>query len=278
MSPRSEIEAMFGLADRVAVVTGASGALGGAIARALGLAGAKVVLVARQAEGLRRVHETLGGEGIDALPVIADVLSSSQLDAAREAVLERWGRVDALVCAAGGNVPGATVAADGAFGDIPEEAFRSALDVNLLGTWLPCQVFADALVADGREGAIVTISSMAARRALTRVPAYGAAKAAVESVTRSLAIELAQRHGDRLRVNALAPGFFLGAQNRSLLVDDAGRPTARGEAILAHTPAGRFGEPGDIAGAAVWLCSPASRFVTGTVIAVDGGFGAFSGV
>jgi NAD(P)-dependent dehydrogenase (short-subunit alcohol dehydrogenase family) len=278
MSPRSELEEMFGLTDRVAVVTGASGALGSAIARALGLAGAKVALVARHAEGLSRVHDALSREGIDALNVTADVLSSAQLDAAREVVLERWGRVDALVCAAGGNVPAATVPVDGAFSDIPEEAFRAALDVNLLGTWLPCQAFADALVAGGREGAIVTISSMAARLALTRVPAYGAAKAAVESVTRSLAIELAQRHGDRLRVNALAPGFFLGAQNRALLVDDAGRPTARGEAILAHTPAGRFGEPGDIGGAAVWLCSPASRFVTGTVIAVDGGFSAFSGV
>ena len=278
MSPRSELETMFGLAGRVAVVTGASGALGSAIARALGLAGAKVALVARQTEGLSRVHDALSREGIDALHATADVLSSAELDAARELVLERWGRVDALVCAAGGNVPAATVPVDGAFRDIPEEAFRSALDVNLLGTWLPCQAFADTLVAGGGEGAIVMISSMAARRALTRVPAYGAAKAAVESLTRSLAIELAQCHDDRLRVNALAPGFFLGAQNRALLVDDAGRPTARGEAILAHTPAGRFGEPGDIGGAAVWLCSPASRFVTGTVIAVDGGFGAFSGV
>jgi NAD(P)-dependent dehydrogenase (short-subunit alcohol dehydrogenase family) len=274
----NEIEAMFGLEGRVAVVTGASGALGSAIARALGLAGAKVALVARKEEALRRVHDALSSEGIEAVTLTADVLSSADLDAAREAVLERWGRIDALVCAAGGNVPEAIVAVDGGFTDVPEAAFRAALDLNLLGTWLPCQAFAGALVADGGEGAIVTISSMAAQRALTRVPAYGAAKAAVESVTRSLAIELAQRHGDRLRVNALAPGFFIGEQNRALLLDDAGQPTARGEKILAHTPAGRFGEPGDLGGAAVWLCSPASRFVTGTVIAVDGGFGAFSGV
>ncbi len=278
MSPRPELEAMFGLADRVAVVTGASGALGSAIARALGLAGAKVALLARQAEGLRRVHDALGAEGIDAFPVPADVLSSAELNAARDMVLEHWGHVDALVCAAGGQVPAAVVAIDGAFTDIPEEAFRAALDLNLLGAWLPCQTFADELAAGGGEGAIVTISSIAGRRALTRVPAYAAAKGAIESLTRSLAIELAQRYGDRLRVNAIAPGFFLGAQNRALLLDDDEQPTARGEAILAHTPAGRFGEPGDIGGAAVWLCSPASRFVTGTVIAVDGGFGAFSGV
>jgi NAD(P)-dependent dehydrogenase (short-subunit alcohol dehydrogenase family) len=267
----------FDLTDRVAVVTGASGALGSAIARALGLAGAKVALVARSPEGLKRAHEALSGEGIDALPVTADVLSSAELGAARDTVLERWGRVDALVCAAGGQVPGAIVAPDEAFTDLPEEAFRAALDLNLLGTWLPCQAFAEALAASG-DGAIVTISSMAADRALTRVPAYGAAKAAIDSVTRSLAVELAQRHGDRLRVNAIAPGFFIGAQNRALLLDEAGNPTARGRAILANTPAGRFGEPGDLGGAAVWLCAPASRFVTGTVIPVDGGFSAFSGV
>lgn len=273
----SELEEMFGLAGRVVVVTGASGALGSAIARALGLAGAKVALLARQPERLRRVHEALVAEGIDAFPVPADVLSSAELNAARDLVLEHWGRVDALVCAAGGQVPAAVVAIDGAFTDIPEEAFRAALDLNLLGAWLPCQVFADALAASG-DGAIVMISSMAAGRTLTRVPAYGAAKAGIDSITRSLAVELAQRHGDRLRVNALAPGFFIGAQNRALLLDDDEQPTARGQAILAHTPAGRFGEPADLGGAAVWLCSPASRFVTGTVIPVDGGFSAFSGV
>jgi NAD(P)-dependent dehydrogenase (short-subunit alcohol dehydrogenase family) len=267
----------FGLDGRVAVVTGASGALGSAIARALGRAGAQVALLARDSAKLQRLHEALAAEGVETLPVTADVLSSAELEAARAAVLERWGRVDALVCAAGGQVPAAIVAQDGAFTDIPEEAFRAALDLNLLGTWLPCQVFADALGASG-DGAIVTISSMAADRALTRVPAYGAAKAAIDSLTRSLAVELAQRHGDGLRVNAIAPGFFVGAQNRALLLDEAGNPTERGRAILANTPAGRFGEPDDLGGAAVWLCSPASRFVTGIVVPVDGGFSAFSGV
>jgi len=265
----------FSLDGRVAVVTGASGALGSAIARALGGAGARLALLARRTDALYRVAGELAG--IETLPLAADVLSAEALGTAREAILARFGRVDALVCAAGGNVPGATVAADGSFGDVEEDAFRAALDLNLLGTWLPCQVFAEALAA-GDGGAIVTISSTAAQRALTRVPVYGAAKAGIESLTRSLAVELARRHGDRLRVNALAPGFFVGDQNRALLLRDDGSPTERGETILAHTPAGRFGEPDDLAGAAVWLCSPASRFVTGTVIPVDGGFGAFSGV
>jgi NAD(P)-dependent dehydrogenase (short-subunit alcohol dehydrogenase family) len=271
------MSADFRLDGRVAVVTGASGALGSAIARALGQAGAQVALLARRRDALDRLHEALTGEGIDALPVVADVLSAGKLATARDAILERFGRVDALVCAAGGQVPGAIVAPEGGFADVPEEAFRAALDLNLLGTWLPCQAFAGALAASG-DGAIVTISSMAAHRALTRVPAYGAAKAAIDSVTRSLAVELAHKHGDRLRVNAIAPGFFIGDQNRALLLDETGSPTARGQAILANTPAGRFGEPDDLAGAVVWLCSPASRFVTGTVIAVDGGFEAFGGV
>jgi NAD(P)-dependent dehydrogenase (short-subunit alcohol dehydrogenase family) len=267
----------FDLSGRVAVVTGASGALGSAMARALGQAGAQVALVARRREALDRLHKTLTGEGIDAFPVVADVLSADALATARAAILERFGRVDALVCAAGGQVPGAVVAPDGAFTDVTEDAFRAAVDLNLLGTWLPCQAFVEPLAASG-DGAIVTMSSMAARQALTRVGAYGAAKAAIDSLTRSLAVELARRHGDRLRVNAIAPGFFIGDQNRALLLDEAGNPTARGEAILANTPAGRFGTPDDLAGAVVWLCSPASRFVTGTVIAVDGGFEAFSGV
>jgi NAD(P)-dependent dehydrogenase (short-subunit alcohol dehydrogenase family) len=273
----SAIAELFSLEGRVAVVTGASGALGSAIARALGQAGARVALVARKEESLRRLHDAFAGEGIESVALTADVVSSAEVEATRDAVLERWGRVDALVCAAGGQVPEAIVAVDGAFTDIPEAAFRAAVDLNLLGTWLPCQLYAEALAASG-DGAIVTISSMAAARALRRVPAYGAAKAAIDSVTRSLAVELAERHGDRLRVNAIAPGFFIGAHNRALLVDEDGKPTARGEAIIAHTPAGRFGEPADLGGAAVWLCSPASRFVTGAVIAVDGGFGAFSGV
>jgi NAD(P)-dependent dehydrogenase (short-subunit alcohol dehydrogenase family) len=267
----------FRLDGRVAVVTGASGALGSAMARALGQAGAKVALLARRPDALARTEEALRAEGIEAASVPVDVLSSDALAHAREAVLERFGRVDALVNAAGGQVPGAIVAPDGSFTDVPEDAFRAALDLNLLGTWLPCQAFAEALVVED-DGAIVTISSMAAHRALTRVAAYGAAKAAIDSLTRSLAVELAHRHGDRLRVNAIAPGFFIGDQNRALLLDGEGNPTARGQAILANTPAGRFGEPEDLAGAVVWLCSPASRFVTGTVVVVDGGFEAFSGV
>ena len=156
-------------------------------------------------------------------------------------------------------------------------ALREVLDLNLLGTLLPCQVFGAAMARRG-EGAILNISSMAARRALTRVVAYGAAKAAVDSLTRWLAVELARRHGAGLRVNAIAPGFFLGDQNRALLLQPDGAPTARGHAILAHTPAGRFGEPDDLVATAVWLSGPGAAFVTGVVVPVDGGFDAFSGV
>jgi NAD(P)-dependent dehydrogenase (short-subunit alcohol dehydrogenase family) len=153
------------------------------------------------------------------------------------------------------------------------------LDLNLLGTWLPIQTFGAAMAgAQPPAGAIVNISSMAATRALTRVGPYGAAKAAVESLTRRLAVELGRRHGSSVRVNAVSPGFFVGDQNRGLLLDDDGRPTERGRTILAHTPAGRFGVPDDLAGTVVWLCSPAARFVTGTVVPVDGGFSAYSGV
>jgi len=174
-------------------------------------------------------------------------------------------------------MPSATVPPNGSFFNVPEAALNDVLALNLTGTLLPIQVFG-ATMADRRVGCIVNISSMAAQRALTRVVAYGAAKAAIDNVTRWLAVELAQKYGEGLRVNAIAPGFFIGEQNRGLLVNPDGSLTVRGQTILDHTPAGRFGEPADLIGALLWLCSPAARFVTGTVIPIDGGFSAFSGV
>ena len=269
----------FTLQGRVAVVTGASGALGSALAHALGTAGAAVALVARRADRLERHAGSLRADGIDAVALPADVLAAEQLRAVRDRAVARWGRVDVLVNAAGGNVAAATLDSDRDVADLPEDAFRQVVDLNLLGTWLPCQAFAGALAAgEPAGGAILNISSMAADRALTRVGGYAAAKAGVESLTRWLAVELARRHGSGLRVNALAPGFFLGDQNRDLLLDADGAPTERGRAILAHTPAGRLGEPADLAGPAIWLCSPAARFVTGAIIPVDGGFSAFGGI
>ena len=254
------LQEWFGLDDRVAVVTGGTGALGSAMAAGLAAAGARVAILSR--------HPDDAG---DHLALAADVLRRDEVEAARDRVLAEWGRVDILVNAAGGNIPGATLDPGASVFDLPEDAFRDVVDLNLVGTLLPTQVFGAAM--DG-EGAIVNVSSMASARAITRVIGYGAAKAAVENVTRWLAVELAPG----IRVNAIAPGFFIGEQNRALLLEPDGTLTARGRAIIERTPAGRFGEADELVGTLVWLCSPAARFVTGTVVAVDGGFGAFSGV
>lgn len=270
------------LEGQVAVVTGGSGVLGSGLASALAAAGAAVAVLARDPDRLEATVEALRAAGGEALALRADVLDRPALEGARARLLERYGRLDVLVSAAGGNVPEAIVAEDASFFDLPEDALRRVLDLNVLGTILPCQVLGQAMVPgdedDTSSRSIVTLSSMAAQRALSRVGAYGAAKAAVESFTRWLAADCARRYGDRLRVNAIAPGFFVGEQNRRLLLDDAGQPTARGRAIIGHTPAGRFGVPDDLVSTLLWLCSPASRFVTGVVVPVDGGFSASSGV
>ena len=227
-----------------------------------------------QADLILSAIEAAGGIG---LAISADVTKTETLVAARDQLLSAWGQLDILVNAAGGNVPGAVVGPTGKFFDVPEAAFGDVISLNLSGTVLPSQVFG-AVMADNRSGSIINISSMAAQRALTRVVAYGAAKSAVDNFTRWLAVELAQKYGAGLRVNAIAPGFFIGEQNRSLLLNSDGSLTTRGQSIINHTPAAQFGQPDDLLGALIWLCSPAARFVTGTVIAIDGGFSAFSGV
>ncbi len=262
MGGDQDLARWFGLDGRVAIVTGGTGALGSAMADGLAAAGARVAVLARRAPEL-----DAGGR----LALAADVLRRDELEAARERVLERWGRVDVLVNAAGGNAPGATLEPGASVFDLPEDAFREVVDLNLLGTLLPAQVFGAAM-ADG--GAIVNVSSMAAARAITRVVGYSAAKAAVENLTRWLAVELAPA----IRVNAIAPGFFVGEQNRRLLLDEGGELTERGRRIVERTPAGRFGEPQELVATVVWLCGDGSRFVTGAVVPVDGGFGASAGV
>ena len=262
---------VFSLDGRVALVTGGTGAIGSALARGLADAGARVVALARRVDGL----PTLDAETAGPYGVAADVLDLASLEAARDAVVERVGTVDVLVNAAGGNVAAAVVAEDMSPFDVPPEALRDVVDLNLLGTVLPTQVFGAVMPPAG--GSIVNMSSMAAARALTRVGGYGAAKSAIESYTRWLAVELARR-GSRIRVNAIAPGFVVGAQNRALLVKDDGTPTERGAAVIDRTPLGRFAEPDDLVATVVWLASDGARFVTGVVVPVDGGFGAFAGV
>jgi NAD(P)-dependent dehydrogenase (short-subunit alcohol dehydrogenase family) len=268
---------MFSLAGQVAIVTGGTGVLGGMIAQELAQAGAKVGVLGRRRDHAEAVVQAIAAAGGAALALPADVRDREQLEAGREAVVEQWGRLDVLVNAAGGNMPAATLAPGHSFFDLPVEEMEAVIDLNLMGTLLPSQVFGEAL-ARGGQGCIVNISSIAAARAMTRVAGYGIAKAGVENATRWLAVELARAFGGRLRVNAIAPGFFIGEQNRALLLNPDGSLTPRGQLVIDHTPAGRFGEPEELLSTLIWLCSPGARFVNGIVVPVDGGFSAFSGV
>ena len=238
--PNRLLRDLFSLEGRVAVVTGATGVLGGAMARGLARAGAKIGVLGRRRERAVQVAREISALGGEAAAVPADVLDEEQLREVREAVLGRWGRLDVLVNAAGGNVPGATLGGDETVFDLPREVFVEVFDLNLVGTVLPIQVLGEAITR-GDGGCILNMSSMAAARAITRVAGYSAAKAAVENLTRWLAVDLARRYGDGVRVNAIAPGFFVGEQNRAMLLEEDGSLTDRGRTIVEHTPAGRFG-------------------------------------
>lgn len=272
------LHSLFSLEGKVAVVTGGSGALGTAMAKGLAQAGARVAILARRIEPVTAIVAAIETGGGTALALSADVRERAQVERACATIVDRWERVDILVNAAGGNMPGATLAPEASLLDLDPEAFRAVVDLNLIGVLLPSLVFGATMIAAPGQGTIINISSMAAQRPLTRIAGYSAAKAAVENLTRWMAIELARRYGSGLRVNAIAPGFFIGEQNRALLLNPDGSLTARGEHILAHTPAGRFGVPEDLIATLIWLCSPGAAFVNGAVIPVDGGFSAFSGV
>jgi len=275
----SYLERLFGLGGRVAVVTGGGGVLGGAIARGLAQAGARVVVLALGQDQIDAVVEEIKSGGGEAIGIEVDVTDRPQLESACKTVLELWGRVDVLVNAAGGNLSDAIVSEGNPFFDLPLEAFERVVRLNLLGTVLSSQVFARAMSEGEQEGcSIVNISSETARRPATRVVAYAAAKAGVENFTRWLAVELAQSHGEKIRVNAIAPGFFLGEQNRALLLDAEGGLTERGQKIVQATPAGRFGMPDELVSTVLWLAGPGASFVNGTVAMVDGGMDAFGGV
>ncbi|WP_284348086.1 SDR family oxidoreductase [Roseisolibacter agri] len=266
----------FDLTGRVAVVTGGTGVLGGQMAEGLARAGARVAVLGRRRDAGEERAAALRETGAEAMALAADVLDEGALRAARDEVVGRWGRVDILINAAGGNVARARTDGVPPFG-MPMDAFDEVVKLNLHGSVAPSLMFGAAMAEQGK-GSIVNISSMAAMQAISGVLGYSVAKAAIDNFTKWLAVDLARKCGAGLRVNAIAPGFFLAHQNRGVLVNEDGSYTDRAKTVIARTPMGRFGAPEELIGAVVFLCSDAASFVTGTVLPVDGGFSAFSGV
>jgi len=262
---------------KVAVITGGSGTLGKAFAKGLAEQGAKVFILNRKVENAQQAIEELKKMGLEIFAVQCDVLDEASVEKAVEKIIAQAGRVDILVNCAGGNKKGATVMPEQSIFDISVDQFRKVSELNLLGTVIPSIAFAKPMVEQGK-GCIVNISSMAAQLPLTRVVGYSASKAAIDNFTRWLMVELANKYGETIRVNAIAPGFFIADQNRSLLLQEDGSLTARGETIIGQTPMKRFGKPEELISTLLWLCDDKSSFVNGIVVPVDGGFSAFSGV
>jgi NAD(P)-dependent dehydrogenase (short-subunit alcohol dehydrogenase family) len=269
----------FDLTGKVAVLTGGTGVLGSCAAHYLAAQGMKIALLSQRLEKAQAVVDLIAGKGGQALALEGNVLNRESLLAARETVLSAYGQVDALINYAGGNHPEATTNPDNrSLFEVTEAGLDAVFALNLKGTILPSQTFGECMVK-AKEGVILNISSMAAQKPLTRVLGYSAAKAAIDNFTRWLAVHMAQEYGPKIRVNALAPGFFLTEQNRFLLINkETGEATPRGKSIVDHTPMGRYGEPEELNGAIHWLLSPSARFVTGIVVPVDGGFSAFGGI
>jgi len=274
---KSELIKMYDFTGRTVAITGGAGVLCGAMAEALVSCGANVAILDREPEKAQPIIDRLTGPG-RAVAFYTDVLKPEVLRENLDQIVSEFGGFDFLINGAGGNSPGATTRPDQTFFDIPESALRFVFDLNMLGTIFPCQVFGKRMAELG-EGVILNVSSMSAFRPLTRVLGYSAAKAGISNFTQWLAVHLAQEYSKQLRVNAIAPGFLVTEQNRNLLLDAAtGELTPRGRSIIDHTPMGRFGDPEDLLGTVLWLLSPASSFVTGAVIPIDGGFAAFAGV
>ena len=266
---------LFDITGKVVVITGGTGILGKAIAKYLALEGAKVVILGRRAEAGNAIVDDIKAEGGEAMFLKTDVMNQEVLEQNLADIVAVYGRVDSLLNAAGGNMPGATIAPTGTFFDLKSEEFQRVLDLNLTGTVIPSQVFLKQMVKQG-EGTIVNFSSMAAFRPMTRVAGYAAAKAGISNFTAFLATEVAKKFGEKIRVNAIAPGFFLTEQNRTLLTNPDGSWTQRGADVIRQTPFGRMGEPEELCGTIHYLISDASKFVTGTVAVVDGGFNTFA--
>ena len=275
---KAYLENLFSLSGKVAAITGGGGVLCGTLSRALARLGVRVAVLDILEDAAKAVADDIVNTGGEAIGLHCDVLEKKSLESACNTIVSNFGSVDILINGAGGNKNQATTSADLSFFDLPHDALRWVFDLNLLGTVLPSQVFGEYMVEqDG--GSILNVSSMNAFRPLTRTPAYAAAKAGISNFTQWLAVHLAQEYSPKIRVNAIAPGFFLTEQNRFLLTDkETGVLTPRGRAIVDHTPVRRFGNPEDLIGAVVWLLSAASSFVTGIVVPIDGGFSAFSGV
>jgi NAD(P)-dependent dehydrogenase (short-subunit alcohol dehydrogenase family) len=268
---------LFNISQKKIVFTGAAGVLGTAMCHHLASNGAKLILVGRTAQKVDDLRDEILKNGGNATSYAVDVTNEEELTELKTKIESEDGSIDILINGAGGNMPGAVIRPDQTFLDLDSDSLRKVLDLNYLGTVLPVKALLPLMLSNGK-GNIINISSMAAARPMTRVMGYASAKAAIDNLTKFLAVEFAGKHGSEFRVNAIAPGFFLTEQNRALLTESDGGLTPRGNQIITHTPMRRFGNPEDLLGALHWLCADASAFVTGTVIAVDGGFSAYSGV
>jgi len=266
---------LFSVKGQVVVITGGTGVLGRCIAKYLAKEGAKVVIMGRKAEVGDKIVADIKAEGGEAMFLLTDVMNVQKVEENLQDILKAYGRVDALLNAAGGNMPGATIAPTGNFFDLDPEQFKRVLDLNLTGTVIPTQAFLKPMVEQGK-GSIINFSSMAAFRPMTRVCGYAAAKAGISNFTAFMANEVATKFTEKIRVNAIAPGFFLTEQNLLLLTDGKGNLTERGKDVIRQTPFKRFGEPEELCGTVQYLLSEASKFVTGTVAVVDGGFNTFA--
>ena len=273
----SSMENIFSVEGKVAVVTGAGGVLGGSMANSLSKAGAKIVVLDIRQENLDQKVAEIRSAGGEAIGFICNVLQMENLHETAAKIVEKWGRIDILINCAGGNVPGATLSPDQNIFDMKIEDWEKVIGLNQNGTVYPCLAFGK-IMAEQKEGSIINISSMATYSALTRVPGYSVAKTGINIFTKWLATELAQKFGEGIRVNAIAPGFFIGDQNRAVLIHPDGSLTERSKKVLAKTPMGRFGDITELNGAVQFLCSRAASFITGAIIPIDGGFSAFSGV
>ncbi|MCI5057237.1 MAG: SDR family oxidoreductase [Flavobacteriales bacterium] len=268
---------LFSIKDKVIVITGGAGVIGGALADGMAQLGAKIVILNRKEADAKAKAEQIIANGGTALGLEGNVLDETIIKTALQKTLSHYGNVDVLINVAGGNMPGATIGPDKTFFDLSLEDFSKVVDLNLKGTVLPTMIFSEPMSKKG-SGTIINISSMTAQQPFTRVVGYGASKAGIDNFTKWLAVEMNQKFGEGIRVNAIAPGVFVGKQNKSLLIEESGNYTPRGKTIIDHTPMKRFGVPDELVGTAVWLASDASNFVTGVVVPVDGGFSAFSGV